>query len=198
MVFCAQSKEHAPLTIQRRACQSGERCTVGYFAGGIPDYPIAWCFADLGSDPRCMGPNGFCSEGQAFVCQDGHRLQGTFGPCPPGYVCGLDPGQPGSWPSCLGNGDGGTPRDVCEDLGDARTACPIWFPPCDDGGRAPCYNAWHISAGCCDTSMSDGGASHCGIPFRRIDGSTQERVGAFAGCKAVGMSQPSWCCTESG
>jgi len=196
MVFCA-SEERGPPTVHRRPCASGERCTVGYFAGGTPDFPYVWCFADLGSDPRCTNLSGFCSGNQPFVCQDGHLLQAASGPCPQVYTCGFDPGQPGSWPSCLDNGDGGSPRDLCEDLGDAPTACPIWFPPCDDGGMAPCYNAWHIPAGCCDTSAIDGGAGRCGTPFRRIDGSKQERVGGFAGCRAVGMSQPAWCCAES-
>jgi hypothetical protein len=200
MVFCGSEDHGGGLKVQRRPCDPGKRCTVGHFPHGIPDYPYVWCFDDLGLEPRCNGPNGICAGTQPLVCQDGHGLQGSLDCAGVGGTCGFDPSDPGSWPACLGVGDGGSkPVDPCEDQGDAATYCPIWFPPCDGTAASPCFNAWHVSAACCGAQANITDPAQCtGMPFRPVDGSTQTRAAGFAACKAVGMSEPSWCCTEVG
>ena len=192
MVFCGTSDMDPHRKVQRRSCNTGEMCAVGYFARHYDPVPYVFCLPDLGSDPGCNGSIGYCKGNLPVACKDGHALQFIPSPCLAG-TCGFDPAAPGSWPTC-GIVDAGRPFDPCEDQGDASTSCPIWFPTCD-GGSASCYTGWHLSAACCSESEADAGTCPQ-KPFRRVDGAIAERAGGFAGCKLVGQSEPRWCCTE--
>src|SRR5579859_2221643 len=192
MVFCGSGDHDPRLRVERRSCQSGEMCAVGFFTHHSEPIPYVFCFPDLGPDPACTSSIGYCKGDLPVGCRDGHALGIYPSSCLPG-TCGFDSSAPGSWPTC-GIVDAGMQYDRCEDQGDASTSCPIWFAPCD-GGLSSCYTGWHVSAGCCSESDADGGT--CSQrPIRRVDGSIVERDGGFAGCRLVGQSEPRWCCTE--
>jgi hypothetical protein len=191
MVFCGSSDQDPTLRVQRRSCESGEMCAVGYYPHAYNPIPYVFCFPDLGPDPACAGSIGYCKGDEPVGCRDGHALQIIASPCSPG-TCSFEPSAPGSWPSC-GIPDAGRQFDLCEDQGDG-VSCGIWFPHCD-GGLTSCYTGWHVSAACCSQAEVDAGTC-AQKPFRRVDGSIVERAGGFTGCQLVGMSEPRWCCTE--
>jgi hypothetical protein len=194
-VFCVSGDHGGARTIERRACEANQRCTVGRPPHGTPE--SVYCLDDTGPDPRCDGQIGFCGGDQPFVCQDGHALIGGTSCAIVGGVCGFDSTVPGTWPVCLGGGP--TPPDPCEDRGDAATYCPIWSPPCDGTPSRPCFNAWHVSAACCNPQAATKDPAQCIFtPFRRLDGSIEKRPGGFVNCKPAGETDLGWCCTETG